>query len=113
MTHFEKYTIEHILREENENVNALIKFTSLEADSHQRTVYFKVLGTLSIDAMLVAPISYELFWTDSIKAHLETGGLPNNVLEENKLTVRVLMYALIDGILYKKSSVIPYIKCLR
>lgn len=30
-----------------------------------------------------------------------------------KLTVRALRYALFDGILYKKSFLIPYLKCLR
>ena len=50
---------------------------------------------------------------DPIKAHLETGWLPDNVFEARRLTVRALRYALIDGILYKRSFVIPYLRCLR
>ena len=50
---------------------------------------------------------------DPIKAHLETGWLPNDTTEARKLQVRALRYALIDGALYKKSYLIPYLMCLR
>ena len=34
-------------------------------------------------------------------------------MEERKITVKVLRYILIDGILYKKFFLIPYLKFLR
>lgn len=61
-------------------------------------VYFQVLKTPSIEAKLVAPISLGDCW---------------NVMKARKLSVRALRCALIDGILYKKSFVIPCLKCLR
>jgi Integrase core domain/Integrase zinc binding domain len=39
--------------------------------------------------------------------------LPTDATEARKLAVRALRYALIEGILYKKSFTIPYLRCLR
>ena len=40
-------------------------------------------------------------------------GYQSDKMEARKLSVRALRYVLIEGILYKKSFVIPYLKCLR
>ncbi|XP_074346439.1 uncharacterized protein LOC141685225 [Apium graveolens] len=53
------------------------------------------------------------YWIDPIKSHLETGWLPDDAQEARKLSVRALRYSLIEGLLYKRSFVIPYLKCLR
>ncbi|KAK1400425.1 hypothetical protein POM88_000030 [Heracleum sosnowskyi] len=93
--------------------DTLSKFVSSEIENYAGSVYFQVLKTLSINGKLIAHIDIGGCWIDPIKAHLETGWLPNNALQARKLTVRALRYALIEGILYKKSFVIPYLKCLR
>ncbi|XP_074374816.1 uncharacterized protein LOC141715240 [Apium graveolens] len=68
---------------------------------------------MSIDVKPVAPIGLRESWIDPIKAHLQTGWLPNDVVEARKLSVRALQNSLIDGILYKRFFVIPYLRCLR
>lgn len=50
---------------------------------------------------------------DEIRMYLENGHLPPNVEEARKLQVIALKYVLIEGILYRKSFVIPYLRCLR
>ena len=50
---------------------------------------------------------------DEVKICLENGRLPPNADEARKLQVRALKYVLIEGILYGKSFVIPYLRCLR
>ena len=112
MTQFDESYIEHIPREENMKVDALSKFASSEIENYDGSVYFQVLKTPSSNRKLIAPIDIGGCWIDPIKAHLETGWLPNNALEARKLIGRALRYALIEGILYKKSFVIPYLKCL-
>ncbi|XP_074342195.1 uncharacterized protein LOC141679652 [Apium graveolens] len=52
-------------------------------------------------------------WIDPIKAYIQTGWLPNDVMKARKLVVRALRYSLIDGILYKRFYVVPYLRCLR
>ncbi|XP_074323250.1 uncharacterized protein LOC141660186 [Apium graveolens] len=113
MTQFDECHIEHILREENAKVDALSKFASSKIEESSRSVYFHVLKTRIIDVKLVTAIGLGGSCIDPIKAHLQTGWLPSDVVEEKKLFVRALRYSLIDGILYKSSFVIPYPRCLR
>ncbi|KAL8134680.1 hypothetical protein AgCh_009635 [Apium graveolens] len=113
MTQFNECHIEHIPREENAKADALSKFASSEIEESSGSVYFRVLKTRSIDVKLVAPIGLETSWIDPIKAHIQTGWLPSDATEARKLTVRALRYSLIDGILYKRSFVVPYLRCLR
>ncbi|KAK1371593.1 hypothetical protein POM88_037685 [Heracleum sosnowskyi] len=70
--------------------DALSKFASSEKENYVGSVYFQVLKTPSINGKLIAPIDIGGFWIDLIKAHLETGWLPNNASEARKLTVRAL-----------------------
>ena len=113
MTQFEECYVEHIPREENVKADALSQFASSEIENYAGSVYFQVLKTPTINSKLVAPIDVGSCWIDPIKAHLETRWLPDNALEARKLYVRSLRYALIEDILYKRSFVISYLKCLR
>ena len=113
MTQFEECQVEYVPREENTKADALSKFASSEMDEYPGSIYFQVLKIPSINAKLVAPINLGNCWMNPIKAHLQTGWAPDNTMEARKLTVRALRYAMIDGILYKKSFIIPYLKCLR
>ncbi|WOG87665.1 hypothetical protein DCAR_0206896 [Daucus carota subsp. sativus] len=45
--------------------------------------------------------------------YLQNGHLPPNADEARKLQVRALKYVLIEGVLYRKSFVVPYLRCLR
>ena len=67
----------------------------------------------SIEHKLVAPITLGDCLMDPIKAHLQNGWLPNNGMEARRLFVRAMRYVLIEEIIYKKSFVVPYVKCLR
>ncbi|XP_063950861.1 uncharacterized protein LOC135153043 [Daucus carota subsp. sativus] len=113
MTQFEECMVEHIPREENAKADALSQFASSENEVCLGSVYYQVLKTPSINAKLVSPIDTGATWIDEIKLYLETGHLPPDAGEARKLQVIALKYALIEGILYKKSFVIPYLKCLR
>lgn len=105
--------MEYIPREENIKADALSKFASSEIENYVGSVYFQVLKTPTINVKLVTPIDVQSCGMDPIKAHLETGWLPEDVMEARKLSVRALRYTLIEGLLYKRSFVIPYLKCLR
>ncbi|KAL8102849.1 hypothetical protein AgCh_027393 [Apium graveolens] len=113
MTQFDECHVEHIPREENDKADALSKFASSEIEESSGSVYFRVLKTQSIDVKLVAPIGLGTSRIDPIKTHIQTDWLPNNATEVRKLVVRALRYSLIDGILYKRSYVVTYLRCLR
>ncbi|XP_074374694.1 uncharacterized protein LOC141715110 [Apium graveolens] len=113
LTQFDECHVEHIPREENAKADTLSKFASSKIEESSGSVYFCVLKTRSIDVKLVASVGLEGSWIDPIKANLQTGWLPSDVVEARKLSVRALRYFLINGILYKSSFVVPYLRCLR
>ncbi|XP_074324206.1 uncharacterized protein LOC141661120 [Apium graveolens] len=110
---FDECHVEHIPREENAKADALSKFALSEIEKSSGSVYFRILKTRNIDVKLVSPIGLGASWIDSIKAHIQTGWLPNDATEARKLVVQELRYSLIDGLLYKRSYVVPYLRCLR
>ncbi|XP_074355758.1 uncharacterized protein LOC141695410 [Apium graveolens] len=99
--------------EENAKADVLSKFASSEIEESSGSMYFRVLKTRSIDVKLISPIGLEGSWIDPIKAHLQTGWLSSDVVEARKLSLHALRYSLIDGILYKRSFIVPYLGCLR
>ncbi|XP_063947571.1 uncharacterized protein LOC135152047 [Daucus carota subsp. sativus] len=113
MALFEECIVEYLPREENTKADALSQFASSDDEVCSGSVYYQVMRTPSIDAKLVAPIDTGATWMDEIKLYLENGHLPTNADETRKLQVRALKYVLIEGILYRKSFVIPYLRCLR
>ncbi|XP_074347571.1 uncharacterized protein LOC141686435 [Apium graveolens] len=114
LTQIDEWYAEHVPREENTTANALSKFASSEIENYPRSIYLQVLRTPIIHAInLIAPIGSTSCWIDPIKNHLETGLLPDDAQKARKLSVRALSYYLIEGLLYKRSFVIPYLKCLR
>ncbi|XP_074355841.1 uncharacterized protein LOC141695500 [Apium graveolens] len=113
-TRFDEWYAEHVPREENITADALSQFASSDIENYPRSIYFQVLKSSTIHVInLIAPIGVESCWIDLIKPHVETGWIPDDVQETRKLSVRALRYSLIEGLLYKRSFVIPHLKCLR
>ncbi|XP_074378309.1 uncharacterized protein LOC141719841 [Apium graveolens] len=108
LTQFNECRVEHIPIEENAKADALSKFASSEVEESSSSVYIRVLKIRSIDVKLVTHIGLGGSWIHPIKAYLQIEWLPSDVMEARKLSVRALRYSLIDGILYKRSFVIPY-----
>ncbi|XP_074361078.1 uncharacterized protein LOC141701294 [Apium graveolens] len=114
LTQFDEWYAQHVPREENTTADALSQFASSEIDNYPRSIYFQVLKTPTIHVInLIAPVGVARCWIDPIKTHLETGWLPDDAQEARKLSVTTLRYSLIEGLLYKRSFIIPYLKCLR
>ncbi|XP_074327442.1 uncharacterized protein LOC141665358 [Apium graveolens] len=114
LTRFEEWYVENVLREKNTTADALSKFASSEIENYPRSIYFWVLKTPTIHVInLIAPIGVANYWIDPIKTHLMTGWLLDDAQEARKLSIRALRYSLIKGLMYKRSCVIPYLKCLR
>jgi hypothetical protein len=58
------------------------------------------------------PIDVNNSWMTPITKYLEKGTLPTDVVEARKLKVKAARFVLIQGILYKKSFSLPYLRCL-
>ncbi|XP_074342468.1 uncharacterized protein LOC141680034 [Apium graveolens] len=114
LTQFDEWYAEHVPREENTTTDALSQFASSEIENYPRSIYFQVLETPTIHVInLIALVGMASYWINPIKTYLETGWLPDDTQEARKLSVRALRYSLVEGLLYKRSFVIPFLKCLR
>ncbi|XP_074376910.1 uncharacterized protein LOC141718428 [Apium graveolens] len=114
LTQFDEWYVKHIPREVNTTDDALSQFASSEIENYPRSIYFQLLKTPTIHVInLIAPVGVEICWIYPIKTQLETGWLPDDAQEARKLLVRALRHFLIEGLLYKRSFVSPYLKCLR
>ncbi|XP_074351721.1 uncharacterized protein LOC141690863 [Apium graveolens] len=111
LTYFDEWYAEHVPREENTMTDSLSKFTSFEIENYPRSIYFQVLKTPAIHVInFVAPIGVASCWIDQIKTHIETRCLPDDAQETHKLSVRALRYSLFEGLVYKRSFLILYLK---
>ncbi|XP_074346756.1 uncharacterized protein LOC141685561 [Apium graveolens] len=110
ITQFDECHVEHIPREENVKDDALSKFALLEVEESSGCVYFYVLKKHSIDMKLVSPILLGKSWICPINNHFRTGWLLTDVTKARKLAVQALRCSLIDGILYKRSYAVPYLR---
>ncbi|XP_074336007.1 uncharacterized protein LOC141673173 [Apium graveolens] len=114
LTQFDEWYVKHVPREVNTMADALSQFVSSEIENYPRSIYFQVSKTPTIHVInLIAPVGVTSCWIDPIKTHLETGWLPDDAQDARKLSIRALRYSLIEGLFYKRSFVIPYLKCLR
>jgi len=59
----------------------------------------------------VLPIMRAEDWRTPIKEYLLTGTLPSDKMKDIKLIKRAAGYSLIDGVLYRRSTSSPLLKC--
>lgn len=112
MAHFTDYQFHHIPRSQNEKADALSRLALIESNEDIDVIYFETMTKPSIKSESVATIENESCWMDPIKAYLNEGQLPYDVGEARKLILKATRYTVIDGVLYKRSFTLPYLRCL-
>ncbi|KAK3008884.1 hypothetical protein RJ639_015419 [Escallonia herrerae] len=111
---FKNFTIQKIPRDKNTQADALSRLASADATDVCRFVYLEFLKDRSISSQTeIGVIDKEHCWMDTIIKFLSTGELPSERHEARNLHVRAARYALVEGVLYKKSFSLPYLRCLR
>ncbi|GKV40237.1 hypothetical protein SLEP1_g47906 [Rubroshorea leprosula] len=111
---FQRFYLSKIPRTENEQADSLSKFAS-DNSSHSRSVFVEVLDEPSFMKPRIMEISTDPgtpSWTDPILSFLRDGVVPENRQEAIKLRKKASRYALVDGVLYKRSFSLPLLRCL-
>ncbi|GKV11255.1 hypothetical protein SLEP1_g22521 [Rubroshorea leprosula] len=111
---FQKFCLSKIPRAENEQADSLSKFAS-DSSLSSRSVFVEILDEPSFMKPRVMEISTNPdtpSWTDSIVSFLRDGIVPEDRQEAMKLRKKASRYTLVDGVLYKRSFSLPFLRCL-
>ncbi|KAK2999683.1 hypothetical protein RJ639_024172 [Escallonia herrerae] len=110
---FKNFAIRHIPRDQNTQADSLSRLTSADISEFSQAIYIEFLRKRSIQpSKEIDVVEYEPCWMDPIIQYLVLGTLPSEQSEARNLRAKAARFALVDGVLYKKSFSLPYLKCL-
>jgi hypothetical protein len=93
--------------------DALSKLASSSVAGAAKTIFFEELSKPSIEDTEILLLEEGDDWMTPITTFLNSGALPENRREAEKLKRRSARFLLIDGWLYRTSFSGPYHKCVR
>ena len=114
LLNFRSHIIRQIPRSENTEVDALSRLAST-SHNNMRTVYIEDLPRPSIlgGTEEVAPVlEAEPSWIDPLASFLIDGTLPAERNAAKRVQRQAAKYVIIDEWLYRRSYMLPYLRCL-
>nr|GEY53890.1 reverse transcriptase domain-containing protein [Tanacetum cinerariifolium] len=112
---FKTFSISQVPRSRNKKADALRKIASISFAHLSKQVLVEVLETKSITGKEVTAVIEEECptWMTELVNYLKEGILPGDKKEARKLRLKARQYELIEGILYKRSFLTPWLRCVR
>ncbi|XP_071739546.1 uncharacterized protein [Rutidosis leptorrhynchoides] len=109
---FRSFTIEHVRRSQNKKADALSKLASITFAHLAKEVLVEVLEKRSIEAQEVHDliIKEENTWMKPLREYLELGILPEDKKEARKIRIKAPPYKIMNGALYRKSFLTPWLR---
>lgn len=111
---FRTFSIKQIPRSQNKQADALSKIASTSFTHLTKQVLVEVLKEKSIKEKEVMPVIEEdgETWVTPLLEYLQDGVLPTNQKKARKLKIKARQYAVIEGTLFKKSYLEPWLRCV-
>ncbi|XP_071687443.1 uncharacterized protein [Rutidosis leptorrhynchoides] len=111
---FAAFEIKQIPRNRNKKADALRKLASLLYDHFTKKVMVEVLERKSTeeDTLMAKITTEEECWMTPFIKYLTDGTLPEDKLQAHRIRMRAPMYYFKNGILYRKSFIEPYLRCV-
>ncbi|GJY49563.1 reverse transcriptase domain-containing protein [Tanacetum coccineum] len=111
---FNRFRITHIPRAENRKADALSKLAAVQFDHLSKEVLVEVLNERSVEAQEVNMVVEEEgpTWMTPIRNYLEEGKLPEDPVAARTLMGKIGNYTIEDGVLYRKSYLVPLMRCV-
>ncbi|GJZ29691.1 reverse transcriptase domain-containing protein [Tanacetum coccineum] len=111
---FANFSISQVPCRINKKADALSKIASTSFAHLSNQVLVEVLKEKSIQEKEVATVVKEdgPTWMTPIMEYFKDGTLPNNKKEASKLRIKARQYELMEGTLYKRSFLKPWLRCV-
>ncbi|XP_071729994.1 uncharacterized protein [Rutidosis leptorrhynchoides] len=111
---FRSFTIEHVRRSRNKKADTLSKLASITFAYLAKKVLVEVLEKRSIETQEIHDliIEEENTWIKPLREYLELGILPEDKKEARKLRIKAPSYKIMNGSLYRKSFLTPWLRCV-
>ncbi|GJS36634.1 reverse transcriptase domain-containing protein [Tanacetum coccineum] len=110
---FPTYSIEHIKRDQNKKADALNKLALMTFSKLAKEVLVEVLQEKLITQKEVAHVTQEEDdWMIPIREFLQLGKLPDDPKKARKLQIKAPLYKLMDGTMYRRSYLSPWLRCV-
>nr|GEX89440.1 reverse transcriptase domain-containing protein [Tanacetum cinerariifolium] len=114
VSEFKTFSICQVSRNKNKKADALSKIASTSFAHLSKQVLVEVLETKSITAKEVTAVIEEEgpTWMMELVNYLKEGTLPEDEKKARKLRLKARQYELMEGILYKRSFLTPWLRCV-
>ncbi|GJR26613.1 reverse transcriptase domain-containing protein [Tanacetum coccineum] len=111
---FANFSISQVPRSKNKKADALSKIASTSFAHLSKQVLVEVLQEKSIQEKEVTTVVEEdgPTWMTPIMEYLKDGTLPGDRKEASKLRIKARQYELMEGTLYRRSFLKPWLRCL-
>ncbi|GKE91384.1 reverse transcriptase domain-containing protein [Tanacetum coccineum] len=114
LANYPKHSIEYIKRNRNKKADALSKLASMTFSKLSKEVLVEVIQDKSITQHEVADVTQEEgdSWMLPIQKYLQLGKLPDDPQKARKIRIKAPLYRIIDGTLYRRSYLSPWLRCV-
>ncbi|GJS46774.1 reverse transcriptase domain-containing protein [Tanacetum coccineum] len=111
---FAKFSIIQVPQSKNKKADALSKIASTSFAHLSKHVLVEILKEKSIQEEEVATVieEKETTWMTPITEYLKDGTLPGVRKEASKLRIKARQYELLEGVLYKRSFLKSWLRCV-
>nr|GFB46507.1 reverse transcriptase domain-containing protein [Tanacetum cinerariifolium] len=111
---FKTFSISQVPQSKNKKSDALSKIASTSFAHLSKQVLVEVLETKSITGKEVTAVIEEEgpTWMTELVNYLKEGTLPADEKEARKIRLKARQYELMEGILYKRSFLTPWLRCV-
>nr|GEZ25124.1 reverse transcriptase domain-containing protein [Tanacetum cinerariifolium] len=111
---FKTFSINQVPRSRNKKADALSKIASTSFAHLSKQVLVEVLETKSITGKEVTAVIEEEgpTWMTELVNYLKEGILLGDEKEARKLRLKARQYELMEGVLYKRSFLTPWLRCV-
>nr|GEV16135.1 reverse transcriptase domain-containing protein [Tanacetum cinerariifolium] len=111
---FKTFSISQVLQSKNKKADALSKIASTSFAHLSKQVLVEVLETKSITGKEVTAVIEDEgpTWMMELVNYLKEGILSGDEKEARKLRLKARQYELMEGVLYKRSFLTPWLRCV-